>query len=204
MGGERARGPERMSSGGFPYEADPERPRERSRSVIDERETFYVSFLRSRLGLVGIASTERGLVRISFPLRSEGSFGRKLRREFNGPRIIEGEGKNREAARQISRYLEGRLRTFDLPLDLRGSPFRKRVLAAVQAIPYGRTASYGGIARIVGSPGGARAVGQAVGANPLPLVIPCHRVIGSNGALVGFGLGIPVKRRLLELEGTKG
>ena len=182
----------------------PWHPPERSAPVIDAGETFYVSFLESKVGLIGIASTEKGIVRLTFPLRSEGSFEATRRGEYHAPRLVGDGGKNGKAARQISRYLDGGLREFDLPLDLRGSPFRRRVLAAVRAIPYGRTASYGEIARIAGSPGGARAVGQAVGANPIPLVIPCHRVIGASGALVGFGLGIPMKRRLLELERSAG
>lgn len=165
-------------------------------------ETLYVSFLESLFGLIGIASSKRGIVSLSFPLRSEGSFGRRLRREYPGTRLSGGRRENREATRQVSHYLEGKLREFDLTLDLRGSPFRRRVLAAVGEIPYGGTASYGDIARWAGSPRGARAVGQAVGANPVPLIIPCHRVIGSNGALVGFGLGLPMKRRLLELESS--
>jgi methylated-DNA-[protein]-cysteine S-methyltransferase len=163
-------------------------------------EMLYISFLESRLGLMGIASSGKGLVRLSFPLKSEGSFKRLLKREYPGSSLSDGRRENREAVRQISRYLEGGLREFTLPLDLRGSPFRRRVLTAVGKIPYGCTASYGDIARRAGSPRGARAVGQAVGANPLPIIIPCHRVIGSNGALVGFGLGLPMKRRLLELE----
>jgi methylated-DNA-[protein]-cysteine S-methyltransferase len=167
-------------------------------------ETLYLSFLESRFGLIGIASSRRGIVRLSFPLRSEGSFGRRLQREYPGSKLLEGTRENRESARQVQRYLEGKLMEFDLPLDLRGSPFRKRVLAAVGEIPYGGTASYGEIARRAGSPRGARAVGQAVGANPVPLVIPCHRVVGSNGALVGFGLGLPTKRRLLDLERSVG
>lgn len=167
-------------------------------------ETLYISFLESRFGLLGIASSAKGLVRISFPLRSEDSFRRRLAREYPGSKLSDGRRKNRDAAGQISRFLEGKLREFDLPLDLRGSPFRRRVLAAVGKIPYGCTASYGEIARRAGSPKGARATGQAVGANPLPIIIPCHRVIGSNGALVGFGLGLPMKRRLLELEWSSG
>ena len=165
-------------------------------------ETLYVSFLESRFGLIGIASSKRGIVRLSFPLGSEDSFGRRLQSEYTGSRSSDGGRANGEASRQISRYFEGDLREFDLPLDLRGSSFRRSVLSAVGEIPYGRTASYGEIARRAGSPRGARAVGQAVGANPIPIIIPCHRVIGSNGALVGFGLGLPMKRRLLELEGS--
>jgi O-6-methylguanine DNA methyltransferase len=163
-------------------------------------ETLYISYLESRLGLLGIASSVGGLIRLSFPLRSEGAFRRRLAHEYPRSTCSDGRRENGEAARQISRYLAGELMEFTLPLDLRGSPFRKRVLAAVAKIPYGHTASYGDIALQAGSPRGARAVGQAVGANPLPIVIPCHRVIGSNGDLVGFGLGLPTKRRLLELE----
>jgi O-6-methylguanine DNA methyltransferase len=172
--------------------------------MTDAGESLYISFLESNLGLIGIASSMRGMVRLSFPLRSEGSFRRRLQREYRGAGLSDGRRENGEAARQISRYLEGTLREFELALDLRGSPFRRRVLAAVSKIPYGRTASYGESARRVGSPGGARAVGQAVGGNPVPLIVPCHRVIGSNGTLVGFGLGLPMKQRLLELERSAG
>jgi len=175
----------------------------RSRTAMT-METLHVSLVASRFGLVGIASSERGIVRLSFPLRGEGAFRRRLQREYPGSILLGGESRNREAVRQVSLYLEGRLEEFDLPLDLRGSPFRRRVLAAVRAIPYGETASYGDIARRAGAPGGARAAGQAVGANPIPLVIPCHRVIASNGSLGGFGLGLPMKRRLLALEGWAG
>lgn len=165
------------------------------------REALFVSLFESRFGLVGIASSAEGIVRLSFPIRSEGAFRRRLREEYPGSTLSDGRRENAKAARQISRYLDGRIRQFDLPLDLRGSEFRRRVLAAVAEIPYGKTASYGDIARRVGSPRGARAVGQAVGANPIPLIIPCHRVIASDGSLGGFGLGLPMKRRLLELEG---
>jgi O-6-methylguanine DNA methyltransferase len=168
--------------------------------MTDPEETLYVSFIMSRFGLVGIASSARGIVRLSFPLEREGSFRKRLIKEYPRSRLSGGGRENAEALRQVSLYLEGGLREFDLQLDLRGSAFRRKVLIAVGKIPYGSTASYGDIARRVGSPGGARAVGQAVGANPIPLIIPCHRVIASNGALGGFGLGLPVKRRLLDLE----
>ncbi len=164
-------------------------------------DALRVSFVESRFGLIGIASSRKGIVRLTFPLRSEGSFRRLLSREYRGSDISDGGRENQKAVRQVALYLEGRLRAFDLPLDLRGSSFRRRVLAAVSMIPYGETMSYGQIARRAGSPGGARAVGQAVGANPVPLIVPCHRVIASDGSLGGFGLGLPMKRRLLDLEG---
>jgi O-6-methylguanine DNA methyltransferase len=101
---------------------------------------------------------------------------------------------------QIAEYLDGKRRDFDLPLDLRGTEFQRRMWAAVAAIPYGQTRTYADIARVIGNPKAVRAVGAANGANPLPLIVPCHRVIGSNGSLTGYGGGLDVKRMLLEME----
>jgi methylated-DNA-[protein]-cysteine S-methyltransferase len=105
-----------------------------------------------------------------------------------------------EAARQLRAYFAGALYRFDLPLAPRGTPFQLRVWQAVESVPYGETRSYRDIAERIGSPKSVRAVGAANGANPLPLVIPCHRIVGAGGALTGFGGGLPLKRRLLELE----
>ncbi len=102
--------------------------------------------------------------------------------------------------RQLDEYFAGRRRHFDLPLDPRVTAFRRRVLDALLTIPYGQTRSYGEIARQIGAPRASRAVGAANGANPIPVIIPCHRVIGSDGALTGFGGGLPTKRYLLQLE----
>ena len=104
------------------------------------------------------------------------------------------------AADQLEAYFAGELTTFDLPLAPRGSGFQQRVWAALQEIPYGRTESYGELAERIGSPGGARAVGLANGKNPIGIVIPCHRVVGTNGNLTGYGGGLNRKRRLLDLE----
>jgi methylated-DNA-[protein]-cysteine S-methyltransferase len=106
------------------------------------------------------------------------------------------------AGRQIEEYLAGRRRAFDVPLDLSGATaFDRRVLAAMAAIPYGETCSYGDLARIIGSPRASRAVGHACGRNPVPLLLPCHRVVRSNGGLAGFGAGgVGVKAALLALE----
>ena len=101
---------------------------------------------------------------------------------------------------QLAEYFEGRRRAFDLPLAPSGTDFQRRVWRALAAIPYGTTISYGELARRVGNPRAARAVGLANGANPLPIVVPCHRVIGANGSLTGFGGGLPIKRALLALE----
>jgi methylated-DNA-[protein]-cysteine S-methyltransferase len=105
-----------------------------------------------------------------------------------------------EVARQLTEYFDGARRRFELPLDLAGSTFQRRVWAALRTIPYGETVSYGELARQIGAPGEAREVGGAVGRTPTPIAIPCHRVIGADGSLVGYGGGLPRKRALLDLE----
>lgn len=104
------------------------------------------------------------------------------------------------AVEQLEEYFAGRRRAFDLPLAPRGTMFQLDVWSALRAIEYGATRSYADIARLVGRPNAVRAVGAANGANPLPIVVPCHRVIGSNGSLTGFGGGLPAKRWLLDFE----
>lgn len=104
------------------------------------------------------------------------------------------------AFRQLSDYFDGELKTFDLPLKLSGTPFQLRTWAALQTIPYGKTCSYGDIAKQIGNGKANRAVGMANHNNPISIVIPCHRVIGANGSLTGYGGGLPIKRQLLELE----
>jgi methylated-DNA-[protein]-cysteine S-methyltransferase len=101
---------------------------------------------------------------------------------------------------QLEQYFAGERRAFDVPLDLRGSDFQRSVWSALLEIPYGATASYGEIARRVGRPGKARAVGRANGSNPVAVIVPCHRVIGADGTLTGYGGGMERKRALLDLE----
>jgi len=108
----------------------------------------------------------------------------------------------RAARAQLSEYFLGNRREFDLPLGPAGSPFEQQVWKTLLTVPYGVTTSYGAIASGLGLSNGARAVGRANGANPIPIVIPCHRVIGSNGELTGYGGGLALKRALLELEGA--
>jgi methylated-DNA-[protein]-cysteine S-methyltransferase len=109
----------------------------------------------------------------------------------------------REVRRQLAQYFAGERRVFDLPLAPRGTDFERRVWQEVAAIPYGETRSYAEVARAAGRPAACRAVGRANGSNPIPLVIPCHRVIGSDGSLTGYGGGLPLKRFLLALEGGR-
>jgi methylated-DNA-[protein]-cysteine S-methyltransferase len=108
----------------------------------------------------------------------------------------------REPIHELELYFQGRLKEFTLRLAPHGTPFQLEVLRALQKVPYGETISYGGLARRIGRPKASRAVGTANARNPLPIVIPCHRVIGSNGSLVGFGGGLDIKQKLLDLERT--
>ena len=105
-----------------------------------------------------------------------------------------------ETFSQLDAYFAGRLREFYLPLAPKGTPFMLGVWAELLKIPYGKTCSYGGIANAIGKPGAMRAVGMANNRNPIAIVIPCHRVIGADGKLVGYGAGLPIKEKLLELE----
>jgi methylated-DNA-[protein]-cysteine S-methyltransferase len=105
-----------------------------------------------------------------------------------------------QVRRQLAEYFEGRRREFDVRLSLHGSPFQRRVWDALREIPYGETISYGELARRVGVPSAARAVGVANGHNPVAVIVPCHRVIGADGSLTGYGGGLGRKRLLLELE----
>lgn len=107
------------------------------------------------------------------------------------------------ALAQLEEYFGGKRRAFDLPLDLSGTPFQRDVWTTLAEIPYGETVSYGELAAMVGRPTAFRAVGQANGANPVPIVLPCHRVVASGGRIGGYGGGLPVKRKLLELEGVR-
>ena len=107
-----------------------------------------------------------------------------------------------EPIRQLDLYFEGRLKQFTLELAPQGTPFQLSVLRALKEVPYGETISYGELALRIGKPNASRAVGAANARNPLPIVIPCHRVIGSDGSLVGFGGGLDIKQKLLDLERT--
>jgi methylated-DNA-[protein]-cysteine S-methyltransferase len=108
----------------------------------------------------------------------------------------------RTARRQLGEYFDGVRREFDLPLAPRGTPFQQQVWQSLRGIPYGETISYASLATRIGRPSAVRAVGAANGRNPLPIVVPCHRVIGADGSLTGFGGGLPTKQFLLQLEGA--
>lgn len=150
------------------------------------------TYVESPVGRLLLAGDDRALSMISFSSGSRARGPRPEWRRLDAP--------FRGSARQLAEYFRGQRRTFDLPLAPQASPFQARVLDALQTIPYGETRSYKDIALILGDPQAVRAVGSANGSNPLPIVIPCHRVIGSDGSLTGFGGGLDTKRFLLDLE----
>lgn len=153
---------------------------------------MYYCYLETPIGELLLAGDGNALRHIAFP---EGPM-----RKSPEPGWTHSEAPFQEARRQLRQYFNGERRSFDLPLRPSGTPFQLRVLEALRDIPYGATASYGDVARCIGRPTAARAVGAANGRNPLPIVFPCHRVIGSDGDLTGFGGGIATKRALLDLE----
>jgi O-6-methylguanine DNA methyltransferase len=165
---------------------------------------YWSRFTAAGIGLE-LYSSSKGLIAIRLREGSEAKLARWLARYFEsaeGEREIEVAGVRHEAIeRQLTEYLEGRRRVFEMDLDLRGTEFQREVWRAVAAVPYGQTASYGEIAHVIGRPRASRAVGAANGANPVPIVIPCHRILGADGSLTGYGGGLPTKRRLLALEG---
>lgn len=156
----------------------------------------------SPIGTLRIASTSRGVAFLGLPAAGGTGFAGWLARMAPGARREEAFAPNRDAIRQLLEYLEGKRTEFDVPLDLRGTPFQLRVWHALLEIPYGATRSYADVARAIGSPAAVRAVGAANGANPVALIVPCHRVIQSGGKLGGYGGGLPLKRRLLAMEQT--
>lgn len=158
--------------------------------------------LDSPIGELRAAVSRRGLVRLAFPEESEQAMVEKLAQRLS-PRIVLAPRLLDPVRRELDEYFAGRRTRFELPLDwaLIG-PFARRVLARTVAIPYGSHSSYGELASEAGSPRGARAAGNALGSNPIPIVIPCHRVLHAGGGLGGYGGGLERKRWLLELEGA--
>jgi methylated-DNA-[protein]-cysteine S-methyltransferase len=152
-------------------------------------------------GKIFAASSPKGLLRIALSA-TQAAFSAALAEL--GFRPVPGEDALlRRLSGELNRYFQGESIQFEYPLDLRRqTPFQRKVLEAIRKIPYGTTRSYGEIAAAVGSPGACRAVGAVAAKNPFPLVIPCHRVVGADGRLVGFSSGLPLKERLLRLEGA--
>lgn len=161
-------------------------------------EILHTASFETPVGTMLAASTTRGLAYLELPHASGRGFGGFLRRI--GGQATEGWAPNRLAIEQVCEYLEGKRREFDLNLDVRGTPFQCSVWDELVRIPFGATRSYQEVARAIGRAQAVRAVGTANGANPLPLVVPCHRVVATGGKLGGYGGGLDLKRRLLAME----
>ena len=157
----------------------------------------------SPFGPLLLAATPKGLVKLSLPGHDPEEALEDLAARIS-PRVLEAPARLDEARRELDLYFEGKLTKFDLPLDwqLSGN-FRRRALRTIDRIPYGKTRSYTEIARSAGNERAVRAAGTACGANPIPIVVPCHRVLRTSGALGGYGGGLPMKEALLELEGIR-
>lgn len=151
----------------------------------------------SPIGRLLLAASEKGLVRLEFC-----SVRRKLPPSEGTTQWLESAAMLEPYRRELEEYFAGRLRRFTLPLDLRGTAFQKRCWQALLEIPYGEVRTYAEIARTVGHPRAFRAVGGANHDNPIAIVVPCHRVIASDGTLGGYGGGLPLKEKLLRLEGA--
>jgi methylated-DNA-[protein]-cysteine S-methyltransferase len=165
-------------------------------------ETLHYRTMVSQLGPIHVAGTRRGLCRVSIGI-SEAQWLSALMREGLCVEAASSEAWLWEAVAQLQAYLRGELRNFRLELDLsQGSPFAQRVWEATAQIPYGELLAYGQVARAIGSPRSTRAVGGALSRNPVPIIVPCHRVIRGDGRLGGFALGSEIKRMLLEHEGV--
>jgi methylated-DNA-[protein]-cysteine S-methyltransferase len=158
--------------------------------------------LDSPFGTLLAASTQRGLVRLAFPEENADAVLERLAQRIS-PRIVEAPAPAEPLRRELDEYFTGTRREFELALDWSLiAPFAQRVLHATAAIPYGGVLSYTDVAAEAGSPRGSRAAGNALGSNPIPIVIPCHRVLRTGGSLGGYAGGLARKRWLLELEGA--
>lgn len=163
-------------------------------------ERVFTATVEAPIGALRLVSTERGLAYLALPRAGGRGLAGWLARVAPGARREEAFAPHRDAARQLVEYLEGKRTRFELALDLLGTPFQRAVWAWLETIPYGETRSYADGARAIDHPTAVRALGAANGANPVAIIVPCHRVIQSGGRLGGYGGGLDLKRRLLAME----
>lgn len=152
------------------------------------------------VGDILVAGTERGICALIIAAHAAMLSAFDALQHYCPAQLVPDAGALAEATGQLTDYLDGTRQAFDLPLDLVGTPFQRQIWNALLAIPYGETVTYRDLARALGQPGGAQAVGGAIARNPISIIVPCHRVLGSNGSLTGYAWGIHVKRWLLDHE----
>jgi O-6-methylguanine DNA methyltransferase len=157
-------------------------------------DSLFIAHAASPAGPLFLAVSSKGLVRLEFQHR--------MQKINDSEKLIESESSLRPYLRELDEYFAGERRKFTMPLDLRGTAFQLACWNALLEIPYGETRSYAEIARAIGHPNAFRAVGMSNNRNPVAIVVPCHRVIASSGSLCGYGGGLDLKRKLLELEGA--
>lgn len=159
---------------------------------------IYYTIIDSIIGKIKIAFSKKGIVRLSFPNESIEKFINILNNNYNN--IVKVDHSPIDYEDKIDKYLKGELKEFNIPVILKGTEFQIQVWDELRKIPYGETRTYKEIAIAIQRKKAYRAIGQACNKNPIPLIVPCHRVIGSSGALIGFGGGIKLKERLLRME----
>lgn len=167
-------------------------------------ETVYYSTIGSPVGPLTIGCSEKGVLRVETGKAFRLSVGRSNGRRPTRLRWVESKEKTRRVAAELAEYFAGRLKKFTVALDLRGTAFQRKVWEALLSIPYGETRSYADIARQIGHPRAFRAVGMANHWNPICILVPCHRVVATGGALGGYGGGLHMKKFLLDLERGAG
>jgi len=165
-------------------------------------ENIYWNIFETRLGKCLIAEGKNGIIATTLPSTREEDIFERLRELQTISYVRKDTPLLTDAGNQLKDYFDGKRTSFHLPLDLRGTPFQLKIWSALQKIPYGVTWSYQDLANTIGSPKAVRAVGAANGRNPIPVIVPCHRVIGKNGSLTGFTGGIALKKSLLDLEAS--
>mgnify|MGYP000179529133 CR=1 FL=1 len=164
--------------------------------------TIHWSYLLWDGKKMHLAASSKGLCYILWPNKPFEVMENWVKKRFPNASLVYEQEKLAVYAQQIEEYLNGQRKIFDIPLDLCGTDFQMAVWQALLKIPYGTTKSYSDIAKEIGRPKAVRAVGGAIGANPVPIVVPCHRVIGKDGSLTGFAGGLDIKQQLLKIEGT--
>jgi methylated-DNA-[protein]-cysteine S-methyltransferase len=158
---------------------------------------MWVDSTLTAVGRLRLVGGDAGLAGILWETQDPGDAGIELDREHQRHPVL------LQAARELREYFAGQRREFAVPLEFRGTEFQNKVWRALRSIPFGETRSYGALASQIGAPKASRAVGAANGRNPIPIILPCHRVIGSSGSLTGFGGGLPMKQQLLAHEQTR-
>ena len=174
-----------------------------ARAKREDLTTVGYDLLPSPVGPLWVAITPRGVATIHYGAEPSPSELRRLVRVY-GPGIVPDHKRSSALARELDQYFNGKRRAFDISYDLSGlTPFQTRVLNATARIPFGSVSTYGAIAKRAGNQKASRAAGGALNQNPIPIIVPCHRVVGASGGLVGYAGGLDVKRRLLSLEGAE-